>query len=96
MKTANYSELRNNLKSYLDSVVNDSEPLLVHRSGSEAVVVIPLDEYNWMKETEYIMKSPAMMKAIQKGEEDIKNGNFYSQKENESIKDFLERVSCIK
>lgn len=94
MRTANYSELRNNLKSYLDRVINDSEPLIVHRSGNESVVVISLEEYNSIKETEYIMKSPATMKAIQKGEEDINSGNSYSQKENESIEDFLNRISC--
>lgn len=74
MRTANYSELRNNLKSYLDGVINDSEPLIVHRSGNESVVVISLEEYNAIKETEYIMKSPAMMDTIRKGDEEINNG----------------------
>ena len=74
MRTANYSELRNNLKHYLDGVINDSEPLLVHRSGNESVVVISLDEYNSIKETEYIMKSPEMMSVIRKGNEEIKSG----------------------
>lgn len=74
MRVANYSELRNNLKSYLDGVINDSEPLIVHRSGNESVVVISLEEYNSIKETEYIMKSPAMMNIIRKGDEEIKNG----------------------
>ena len=75
MRTANYSELRNNLKAYLDGVINDSEPLLVHRAGNESVVVISLEEYNSIKETEYIMKSPAMMDIIRKGEREIKNGD---------------------
>ena len=74
MRTANYSELRNNLKAYLDGVINDSEPLLVHRAGNESVVVISLEEYISIKETEYIMKSPAMMDIIRKGEREIKNG----------------------
>ncbi|WP_313382194.1 type II toxin-antitoxin system prevent-host-death family antitoxin [Proteiniphilum saccharofermentans] len=74
MKTANYSELRKNLKSYLDGVINDSEPLLVHRSGNESVVIISLDEYNSIKETEYIMKSPAMMDIIREGEDEIRRG----------------------
>ena len=73
MRTANYSELRNNLKSYLDGVINDSEPLLVHCAGNDSVVVISLEEYNSIKETEYIMKSPAMMDIIRKGEKDIKD-----------------------
>ena len=74
MRTANYTELRNNMKHYLDEVVNDCEPLLVHRTGNESVVIISLDEYNAIKETEYIMKSPEMMKAIRKGEEEIAQG----------------------
>lgn len=74
MRTANYSELRNNLKSYLDGVINDCEPLVVHRSGNDSVVVISLEEYNAIKETEYIMKSPAMMDIIRKGDEEINNG----------------------
>lgn len=40
MRTAIYSDLRNNLKAYLDGVINDS------------VVVIFLEEYNSIKETE--------------------------------------------
>lgn len=74
MRTANYSELRQNLKHYLDGVIQDSEPLLVHRAGNESVVVISLEEYNAIKETEYIMKSPAMMEVIRKGDEEIRNG----------------------
>jgi antitoxin YefM len=74
MRTANYSELRNNLKSYLDGVINDNEPLIVHRAGNESVVVISLEEYNSIKETEYIMRSPAMMDIIRRGDEEIKNG----------------------
>lgn len=74
MRTTNYSELRNNLKSYLDGVIHDCEPLIVHRAGNESVVVISLEEYNSMKETEYIMKSPVMMDIIRKGDEEIKKG----------------------
>ena len=74
MKTANFTELRNSLKSYLDGVTNDSEPLLVHRSGNTSVVIISLDEYNSIKETEYIKKSPAMMNVIRKGKKEIAAG----------------------
>ena len=74
MRTANYSELRNNLKHYLDGVINDSEPLLVHRPGNESVVVMSLDEYNSIKETEYIMSSEQTMNDIRKGEKDLKAG----------------------
>lgn len=36
--------------------------------------MISLDEYNSLKETEYIMSSSETMEDIRQGEEDIKNG----------------------
>jgi len=35
-----------------------------------------MDEYNAMKETEYLMASKEMEKAILTGMEDVKNGKF--------------------
>jgi len=74
MRTANYSDLRNNLKSYIDSVIDDSETVIVNRGKGTGVVMISLDEYNAIKETEYIMSSPELMKRIKEGETDIKEG----------------------
>lgn len=94
MRSANYSEMRANMKHYLDSVINDNEPLLVHRKGQESVVVLSLADYNAITETEYIMKSKVMMDAIKKGEEDIANGRSITKADNESMEEFLAR--CIK
>ena len=74
MRTANYTELRNNLKSYIDSVIENADTLLINRSGSTGVVLMSFKEYNTIKETEYIMRSRAMMDIIRKGELEIKEG----------------------
>lgn len=94
MRTANYTDLRANLKSYIDAVIDDYDTVVINRGNGKGVVMISLDEYNSLKETEYIMSSPETMEAIHKGEEDIKNGNSISQKEGESIEDFLKRAAC--
>lgn len=94
MRTANYTELRGNMKSYLDNVIRDNEPLVVHRQGAESVVILSLSDYNAIRETEFLMRSPAMMEAIRQGERDIAEGRYVAQQEGESIKDFLQR--CIK
>ena len=60
------------MKSYLDEVINDSEPLIVSRPGNTSVVVIPLDEYNAIKETEYLTSSPEMVKRLISAENHMK------------------------
>ncbi|WP_293670674.1 type II toxin-antitoxin system prevent-host-death family antitoxin [uncultured Parabacteroides sp.] len=74
MRTANYSDLRNNLKSYIDSVIDDSETVIVNRGKGTGVVMISLDEYNAIKETEYLMSSPDDIKRIKDGEKLIHEG----------------------
>ena len=94
MRTANYTDLRANLKGYIDSVIDDCDTVIINRGNGTGVVMISLDEYNSLKETEYIMSSPETMEAIRKGEEDIRNGNSISQNEGESMEDFLKRAIC--
>jgi len=74
MRTANYTELRTGLKTYLDTVVQNKEPLIVHRSTHNSVVIISLDEYNALSETSYIASSPAMMERIHYAEKNIYEG----------------------
>ena len=74
MRTANYTDLRNNLKSYLDGVVDNCEPLIVHRPANTSVVVISLAEYNAMKETKYLTSSPEMLRRIKDAENEINSG----------------------
>lgn len=74
MRTTNYTDLRNNLKGYFDKVIEDCEPLIVQRPNKKDVVVIPLEEYNAIKETEYIMHSPKMVDIIKQGDKEIKEG----------------------
>lgn len=74
MKTANYTDFRANLKGYMDAVIDDCDTVIINRGNDRGVVLISLEEYNSLKETEYIMSSPETMEAIRKGDEDIKKG----------------------
>lgn len=74
MRTANYTDFRANLKTYMDAVIDDCDTVIINRGNDTGVVQISLEEYNSLKETEYIMSSPETMDAIRKGDEDIKNG----------------------
>ena len=94
MRTTNYTELRNNLKSYLDAVVMDNEPLIVSRPGAESVVVISLEDYNAIMETEFVLQRPRLMESLIAAEEDIAYGRVTAQQEGESIDQLLNRISC--
>lgn len=58
MQVVSLTEARNNLKSVFDSVYLDNDEVIIHRKGKENVVVISFDEYNSMKETNYLLSSP--------------------------------------
>ena len=57
MKTVNYSELRQNLKSNLDLVCEDQDILIVHRPKGKSVVLMSLDDYNSIQETNYLLST---------------------------------------
>jgi antitoxin YefM len=58
MQVVNFTEARNNLKSIFDDVYHNSEEVIVNRKNGENVVIISLDRFNAMNETEYLMRSP--------------------------------------
>ena len=76
MITATYTDLRANLKGYLDRVVKDSDNVVVNRGGGSAVVIMSMEEYESMMETAYIMSQPDLVEAVRQGEQDITNGNY--------------------
>lgn len=55
MKVVNYTDLRLNLKKWMDLIVNDVEVLIIKRKDNKDLVIIPLDEYNSLKETSYLL-----------------------------------------
>jgi antitoxin YefM len=57
MDAINYTDLRRNLKSRLDQVYNDHEPLIITRKGNENIVLISLEDYNRLTETQYLLSA---------------------------------------
>jgi antitoxin YefM len=43
----------------LDAVVNDREEVVITRAGHEPVVIVSLDDFESLRETAYLMRSPA-------------------------------------
>ena len=58
MKTMSYSESRAKYAQTLDAVVDDREEVVITRAGHEPVVIVALEDYESLKETAYLLRSP--------------------------------------
>lgn len=59
MKMMSYTESRARYAEVLDRVTNDREEVVITRSGHDPVVIVSLEDYESLKETAYLMRSPA-------------------------------------
>jgi antitoxin YefM len=59
MAHVSYSDLRDNLASYMDAVCDDHAPLFVTRQNARSVVLISEEDYGGLMETVHLLKSPA-------------------------------------
>jgi antitoxin YefM len=59
MKTMSYTESRARYAEVLDSVVNDREEVVITRAAHEPVVLMSLADFESLRETAYLMRSPA-------------------------------------
>ncbi len=73
MTVATISEFRANVRRYVDEVINNSGSLLINR-GNTAAVLISLDEYNSIKETEKVLSSEKLSGGLDAGIEELNSG----------------------
>jgi antitoxin YefM len=59
MKTMSYTESRARYAEILDAVTNDREEIVITRAGHEPVVIVSLADFESLRETAYLMRSPA-------------------------------------
>lgn len=76
MLAANFTTVRDNLKSYCDKVTDEGEALIVTRKDEKNVVVISLDEYNSMQKrlrnAEYLAKLDKSIEQLRQGKVVVK------------------------
>ena len=79
MQVVSMTEARNNFKQIFDSVFHDNDEVVIHRKGRENVVVIPFDEYNSMKETNYLLSSPKNREVLLRSIKDAREGKTFER-----------------
>ena len=75
MKTMSYTDSRARYAEMLDGVVNDREEVVITRAGHPSVVVMSLDDFESLKETAYLMRSPANARRLLDAMERLEAGD---------------------
>ena len=74
MKTLSYTESRARYAEVLDSVVDDREEVVITRAGHEPVVIVSLADFESLRETAYLMRSPANARRLLDAMERLESG----------------------
>jgi antitoxin YefM len=75
MKTMSYTESRARYAEVLDGVTNDREEVVITRAGHDPVVIVSLEDYESLKETAYLMRSPANARRLLDAMERLETGH---------------------
>ena len=76
VKVVSYSDLRKNLASLLDSVIDDHAPVFVTRQNNQTAVLISLEDFNAYEETAHLLRTPANAERLKRSIEQVEAGNI--------------------
>lgn len=74
MEFVSYTELRNSLKSIMDKACYDHDPVVITRKSGEHMVLISLEDYRSMEETNYLLSSPRNAERLRASLEEFRQG----------------------
>lgn len=74
MKTMSYTESRARYAEVLDAVIDDREEIVITRAGHEPVVIVSLAEFESLRETAYLMRSPVNARRLLDAMERLESG----------------------
>ena len=76
MLAVNYTNLRENMKTYMDMVTDDYETMIVTRKDNKNVVMISEEAYNNLMENAYIMGNKANYDWLMEAKAQLEKGKF--------------------
>ncbi|MBE5868918.1 MAG: prevent-host-death protein [Lachnospiraceae bacterium] len=75
MLAVNYTNLRDNMKTYMDKVTDDYETMIVTRKDNKNVVMLSEESYNNLIENVYIMGNKANYDWLMESKAQLESGN---------------------
>lgn len=76
MLAVNYSNLRDNMKNYMDMVTDDYETMIITRKDNKNVVMISEESYNNLMENAYVMGNKANYDWLMASKAQLENGQI--------------------
>ncbi len=83
------NQFRENLKSYVDQVINDHIPLKVTRRNGDDFMVVSVEDWERDQETLYILQNNSLMEQIAQSQVTHSQGKGY-QPNQEQINEILD------
>ncbi|WP_028318787.1 type II toxin-antitoxin system Phd/YefM family antitoxin [Desulfobulbus elongatus] len=74
MNAITYTSARARLADTMDQVCDNHEPIIITRSGRQAVVMISLEDYKALEETAYLLRSPKNAQRLLAAIASLENG----------------------
>jgi antitoxin YefM len=81
MKTITVKAAQEDLGSIVEAVCKHREPIVIHRENGHSAVVIALEDFTSMDETEYLLSSPENAERLLTSIEDHKKGINLTERE---------------
>jgi antitoxin YefM len=74
MDVITYTHSRSNLAKTMEKVCDDHAPVIITRRNQCAVVMISLEDYQALKETAYLLRSPKNARRLLESVAELKSG----------------------
>lgn len=76
MFAVNYTNLRDNMKTYMDRVTDDYETMIVTRKDNRNIVMLSEESYNNLLENAYVLGNKANYDWLMESKAQLENGHF--------------------
>lgn len=76
MLAVNYTNLRDNMKTYMDKVTDDCETMIVTKKDNKNVVILSEDAYNNLMENAYVMGNKSNYDWLMDSKAQLDNGKI--------------------
>lgn len=74
MNAIDVTTARENLAATMDRICEDHTPLVITREHRPAVVMLPLEDFEALQETAYLLQSPANAQRLMESVQQLREG----------------------